>query len=164
MPVQYEFKHDIETVLSHFLDHDTVVARCEAMGETVMSCEIERVGIEVILKIEKQVENDAPRVMRKLFAASQTAREVGTWWPSDGFWRGENKIEVVGLPLVITSVSSLVPTAGGCCLTAEYFARAGFRMLNRQVEKLTVNQSRAGFLKCCDIIAEMLDERGRIVR
>ena len=69
MPVQYDFKHDIDTVLSHLHDHDTIVSRCKAMGETVLHCDIERVGIEVILKVEKQVESDAPRIIRRLLAS-----------------------------------------------------------------------------------------------
>lgn len=158
MPVQYDFKYDIDTVLSHLLDHDTIVSRCNMMGETVLHCAIERVGIETILKIEKQVESDTPRIIRKLFATSQTTRGTDIWWPSDGYWRNKNHIKIVGLPLVITSDGSLVPTADGCRLMVEYFANAEFKMLNGQVEKLTVKQSREGLLKACGIISEMLDK------
>jgi hypothetical protein len=156
MSVTYDFHFDIDAVMNKLHDREAIIARCEALGEQVTRCDIQTVGTEVIISIEKRIDREVAKFLRKVFDPTQYTDEVETWWPSDGGWRGKICIDIVGKPLVINGAWELLPTGNGCQYIMQYSPKTSIRLLGSQIEKLTAKQANVGFIKACDCIKHSL--------
>ena len=152
----YEFSHSIDTVFYELTDRERLKKRYAALDEEVVGFHSERVGIEIILTVERRIHRDVPKLLRRAINSEQVTKMSEKWWPADADWRGEHHVEVVGQPVAIDATFELIPTKGGCKYVIEQHPRVSIPLVKRQVEKALEKQLSKGFLELCDCVNEFL--------
>jgi hypothetical protein len=141
MAVKYPFTQDIDTVWAALCDPDFRVARCEALGETEVECEIEEDGDKVHITVNRGIVRELPSFLAKLFNPKQYVMLVEHWQKSGRGWEGTVAIEIKGQPVKLSGVCSLIATANGCEYTIDHSCKAKIPLVGGKVEKFVLSQT-----------------------
>jgi hypothetical protein len=148
----YEFPYSIDTVFHELTDRNRLMKRYETLGEEVISFHSERIGLEIILNVDRRIHREVPKMLRHVINSEQVTKMSEKWWPADSDWRGEHHIEVFSQPVAIDATFELIPTSSGCKYVIEQHSTVSIPLVGRKVENVLEKQLSKGFLELCDCV------------
>jgi hypothetical protein len=144
MPIIHQFNTDSDTLFSLLTDPDVLVARSAALGEKNISCEAETLGRKTVVRLERTVKRDLPKVLAAMFDAENTIRTEEQWETVGNSHLGNISTEVVGQPVTLSAKFKIKPTETGCEYSIDYQCKANIPIVGKKVEEFIISQTASG--------------------
>ena len=144
MTVAFEFNHDIETVYETLTNPEYLVDRCLDLGELSAECDVEEHEEGTTVTMVREMQQDVPKILQKLFGDVQTVDLTEEWTPADNGWHGHWVLQARGQSATLEADFTLEETKGGCRYTVTHSAKAKIPLLGKQVEKFMLGQTKEG--------------------
>lgn len=144
MSITHRFETDADTLFALLTDADVLVARCQALGEKNIECEVTEDGRKTVVRLQRTVKRDLPKVLAALFNAENTICMNETWETVGNTYLGTYVAEVIGQPVTLSAKFKLKPTASGCEYTIDYQCKAAIPLVGKKVEEFIISQTADG--------------------
>lgn len=126
-------------VSSMLRDEAFVTARCESMGSTGITVEVQEAadGGFTVTSERRQSTDEVPQNLRRFAGDGLRIRQVDTWQPptTAGARVGTVVVEVLGLPVRFEGSMSLEPAGPGCVQAVEGTLTAAIPLMGARVEQ-----------------------------
>jgi hypothetical protein len=156
MTARYDFKTDIETVFNHLTDPDFLVARCVALGEKNIQCDVESDGRKTSVTLARTIKRDLPAFLAKLFGDENRTVMVEHWEEIGSTKIGTYSVDVQGQPVSLNAKFKLKPTDSGCEYSIDYTCKAKIPLVGGKVEDFILSQTEEGMRKEMDYLQARL--------
>lgn len=157
MSVEFTFDHPVDVVFDLFCDPDFLVERSMALGELSADAEVEEddSGL-IVVKMQREVKQDLPAFLAKLFKPQQTITMNDQWRLVGSNYVGKGEFNVVGQPVTVKVEMTLKPKGKGCVYTVKYKPTANIPLIGGKVEKFIEGNCADGSMKELKYTAERL--------
>ena len=157
MSLEFTFNHPAEEVFELFCDPDFLVERSMALGEISADAEIEEddTGL-VVISMQREVKQDLPAFLAKLFKPQQTITMRDEWRLIGSNYVGKGEFNVVGQPVSVKVEMTLKPQGNDCVYSIKYKPSAKIPMIGGKVEKFIQGNCEDGSMKELKYTAEHL--------
>lgn len=112
---EHHFEQDRETVYAMFCDPDYYVAKFEALGDRnvqILESTDDDEGFSI--EIEREVQLDAPGMLKSVLGEWNALRQTEHWREEDGDYVNELQIHSDLVPMTISGTMRLVEDGEGC--------------------------------------------------
>lgn len=144
MSITHQFSTDADTLFALLTDAEILVARCQALGETNIECEVTEQGRKTLVTLQRTVKRDLPKVLAAMFSAENTICMQETWESVGSTYLGSYVADVTGQPVKLTAKFKLKPTFDGCEYTIDYQCKASIPLVGKKVEEFIISQTAGG--------------------
>ena len=144
MTIIHSFAADTDAVFALMTDADTLIARCQALGEKNISCQVEQNGRKTIVHLSRTVKRELPKVLAAMFSAENTIKMHEQWESIGSTYMGNYTAEVVGQPVSLSAKFKLKPTDSGCDYSIDYQCKASIPLVGKKVEEFIISQTAGG--------------------
>lgn len=144
MTIIHSFTADADAVFALMTDADTLIARCTALGEKNITCEVEQNGRKTVVKLNRTVKRELPKVLAAMFNAENTIKMHEQWESIGSTYMGTYTAEVVGQPVALSARFKLKPTDSGCDYSIDYQSKASIPLVGKKVEEFIISQTAGG--------------------
>lgn len=147
--VRHHFSADVERMFALVTDPDFLRRRAEALGEKEIAVTVDRASGQLAIEIKREVEQNMPSFMKKLFAPRQTLIDHQTWKSEGGAHISDWTVQVGdGKRIQLRGRLTLAPAAGGGCDYTEAFtATASIPLIGGRIEKYVLGETEASIRK-----------------
>lgn len=145
MSITHQFDASVETVFDLMTDPQSIVDRCEALGEKDIECEVEDEGRKTFVRSKRTLKRELPKVLAAMFSSENTIVFDEQWEKIGNHYIGSYTADVQGQPVVLKASFSLKPTpAGGAEYSIDYTCKAKIPLVAKKVEEFIVSQTVSG--------------------
>ncbi len=156
MTIIHSFDADADAVFSLMTDADALVARCKALGEKNISCNIEENGRKTLVSLNRTVKRELPKVLAAMFNAENTLKMLEQWESIGSTYMGTYTLEVVGQPVSLSAKFKLKNSDAGCDYAIDYQCKANIPLVGKKVEEFIISQTASGLEQEINWIKEQL--------
>jgi hypothetical protein len=157
MSLEFTFNHSAEDVFNLFCDPDFLVERSIALGEISADCEVEEdENGTVTIAMRREVKQDLPAFLAKLFNPQQTITMTDEWRLVGNNYVGKGEFLVEGQPVNVKTEMTLKPQGKGCVFSIKYKPTAKIPLVGGKVEKFIQGNCEDGTMKELKYTAEAL--------
>ena len=157
MTITYKFNENVESVYINLTDPEFLKARCEALGEIKVTCNVEEHEGEKTVVLDRTIRRDLPKILAKMFNPENRTVMTEKWIEDGDSYRGSYEIEVHGQPVSLYADFSLEPLGEGSVYKIEHRCKARIPVVGKHVEKFVLGQIADGFNREMDILAEAFE-------
>lgn len=156
--VRHHFAEDVERIFALVTDPDFLKRRAEALGEKDVVIAVDREGGQLTIQITREVEQNMPSFMKKLFSGRQRLVDRQTWSDQGGARISEWTVQLGdGKRIQLRGRLTLAPgAAGGCDYTEAFSASASIPLIGGRVEKFVLGQTESSIRKQIDFTRQEL--------
>ena len=146
--MRFRYDHDVDTVFALINDPAVFIERCQAFGETNVTCDATTSGNRTTMKISRTVRRELPGPLAKIAKPENTIRADGDWVDEGkgAAKRGSYTATVDGSPIPITikATYTLTPSGAGACeYSITFDIKAKHMLLGKIAEKFVRDQTEA---------------------
>lgn len=147
--VRHHFAEDVERMFALVTDPDFLRRRADALGEKEVVVSTDRAAGQLTIVIKREVEQNLPSFMKKLFAPRQTLVDRQAWSSQGGAHVSDWTVQVGdGKRIQLRGRLTLAPAAaGGCDYTESFIATASVPLVGGRIEKYVLGQTEASIRK-----------------
>lgn len=156
MSIKYKFDSDVETVFELLTDPDYLVQRSLDLGETSADCEVSDSDDETVIELTREVEQDLPSFLAKIFSSSQTVSHTEKWKRHGEKFVGNYDISIHGQPVQVHSSFKLVPKGDGCEYSVDHTVSVKIPVIGKKVGKFVQAQTEDGIMRQLEHAKEKL--------
>jgi hypothetical protein len=157
MSLTFDFAHSAEDVFELFTDPDFLVDRSLAIGELSADAEVaeDEDGV-VYVTMRREVSQDLPAFLAKLFNPKQVLNLEETWTQDGDTFVGNSEYTVEGQPVNVKTQMQLTPNDSGCTFSITYNIKADIPLIKGKVEKFIKGNCEEGTKKELDFAVSRL--------
>jgi len=145
MTIEYKFKSSIATVFDRLTDADYLVDRALELGELSADCTVEDDNDGVVITMTREVQQQLPSFLARLFDARQTVELTERWKGKGNTRHGSYSLRIVGQPVTVEADIRLKSDpGGGCSYAITHKAKAQIPLIGRRVESFILSQAEEG--------------------
>jgi hypothetical protein len=143
--VRHHFDQDVESMFALVTDPDFLRRRAEALGEKDVVVEVDRAGGQLKIQITREVEQNLPSFMKKIFSGRNRLVDRQTWRSEGAAHVSDWTVELGdGKRIQLRGRLTLAPAAaGGCDYTEAFSASASVPLLGGRIEKYVLGETEA---------------------
>ena len=157
MSLKYRFDSDVQTVFELLTDPDYLVQRSIDMGEASADCEVSDVGEdETQVEITREVEQELPAFLAKLFSPSQIVSQSECWKRCGEKFVGNYDIQIQGQPVQVHSSFKLEPNGEGCEYSVDHHVSVKIPVIGKKVGEFVQAQTEDGIMRQLEHAREQL--------
>jgi hypothetical protein len=147
--VRHHFEQDVERMFTLVTDPDFLRRRAEALGEKDIAVEVDRASGPLKIQITREVEQNLPSFMKKIFSGRSRLIDRQTWSQEGGAHISDWTVQLGdGKRIQLRGRLTLAPAAGGGCDYTEAFsASASVPLIGGRIEKYVLGETEASIRK-----------------
>jgi hypothetical protein len=133
----------VDDVFALVTDPGFLERRAQAMGEKNAVIRIDRDGVRMTIRIERDMERNLPGFMKKVFSPTNHLVDVQVWDTASAVKTSDWTVELAGQKRVaIRGRLSLAPgSAGGCDYTEAFGVTVSIPLIGGRVEKYVLGET-----------------------
>ena len=159
MSIVHHFHADADQVFALMTDAQALQARCQALGETNISCTVDEQGRKTLVTLTRTVKRELPKVLAAMFSSENTLVMKEQWESIGNTYMGSYSVDVVGQPVALSAKFKLKPAAdGGCDYSIDYQCKASIPLVGKKVEEFIISQTAGGLKAEIDWTRKQLGE------
>ena len=142
MPVLvFRLDASVAEVYRLLTDHQFLVERRAAAGDTDIDVRLDQVGAALKMRIECTIAPDMPAFARKLFARWIKIIETSEWRPIDGGYQQTIHTDVAGGAGAVTGTTTLRAVGGGCEIREEFDGTVYFPVFKKRLLSVLIRET-----------------------
>lgn len=156
--VRHHFAEDVERMFALVTDPDFLRRRAEALGEKEVQVAVDREGGQLRIQITREVEQNLPSFMKKIFSGRQRLVDRQAWTSEGGARISDWTVQLGdGKRIQLRGRLTLAPgAAGGCDYTETFSASASIPLVGGRVEKFVLGETESSIRKQIDFTRQEL--------
>lgn len=147
--VRHHFGSDVERMFALLTDPEFLRRRAEALGERDIAVTVDRTSGQLKIEIKREVEQNLPSFMKKIFSGRQTLIDRQAWKSESGAHISDWTVQLGdGKRIQLRGSLTLAPAAGGGCDYTEAFtASASIPLIGGRIEKFVLGETESSIRK-----------------
>ncbi len=147
----------MESVYINLTDPDFLKARCEALGEIKIKCDVsEHNGVKTVV-LDRTIKRNLPKILEKMFNPENRTVMTEHWQKKGEAYVGDYEIEVIGQPVTLFADFKLEARGEGSVYTINHGCKARVPIVGKHIEKFVLGQIEDGFRKEMNVLAEAFE-------
>jgi len=147
--IRGHFAEDVERMFALVTDPEFLRRRAEALGEKDVGVAIDRSGPQLKIQITREVEQNLPSFMKKIFSGRQRLIDRQVWSQKGDAHVSDWTVQLGdGKRIQLSGRLTLAPgAAGGCDYIEAFSASASIPLVGGRVEKYVLGQTEESIRK-----------------
>jgi hypothetical protein len=151
--VRVHFDQSVDQLFALVTAPEFLRRRCEALGEKNIVIQVDREGVRLKIRLERDLERNMPAFMKKIFSATNHLVDTQSWNTAGDTRAADWTVAIAGQKRIdLRGRLSLIPSAAGCDYSEAFTVSVAIPLVGGRVEKYIVGETEASMRQQIDFL------------